>query len=156
GAALAYYAVFSLAPLLLLSISVAGFIYGAEAASGQLFEHLQSVAGPNVARALQDSLGQAHVTGETPWAALVALVMALVAAAGLFGQLQDALNDIWDVATRKDTTWLQMLKGRLMPFLMVLVCGVLLFGLLLINSLLGAADRLFLTLTHLRLWGGLD
>jgi membrane protein len=156
GAALAYYAVFSLAPLLLLSITVAGLVYGEAAASGQLFGHLEGVAGHDVARAIEESLGRAHVSGANTWAAIVAFVMALVAAAGLFGQLQDALNDIWDVEASKDRSWLQILKGRLMPFLMVLVCGALLFSLLLVNSLLTAADRYFPQFAYFRLWGGLD
>jgi membrane protein len=156
GAALAYYAVFSLAPLLLLSIAVAGWVYGEEAARGQLVGHLEGVVGPMVAHAIQDSLGQAHVTGANPWAALIAIVTALIAAAGLFGQLQGALNDIWDVQSRGDRGWWALIKEQLMPFLMVLLCGALLLGLLVINSLLAAADQLFPRLADMPLWRSID
>jgi membrane protein len=141
GAALAYYAVFSLAPLLLISISTAGLIFGEEAARGELVQQMEAVTGPTVARAVEDTLRYAHVTGSGTLAVVIGFVVILVSSTGLFGQLQDSLNTIWHVQTRPGRGWGEMLKDRLMPFLMVLLSGALLMGMLLLNSLLSALDR---------------
>jgi membrane protein len=141
GAALAYYAVFSLAPLLLISISVAGLAYGEAAARGELVEQLEGAAGPMIARALEEGLSHVHLTESGVLATLLGIVMVLISATGVFGSLQDSLNTIWDVQPRKNRGRRDVIKDRLGPFLMVLLCGALLLGLLVINSLLAVMDE---------------
>src|SRR5262245_38553743 len=112
GAALAYYAVFSLAPLLLITISVAGLILAEAAAHGEVVEQLAATAAPTVAKAVEETMRYVHTTDSGALAALVGLGVMLVSAASLFGQLQDSLNTIWDVKARPGRGWLATLKER--------------------------------------------
>jgi membrane protein len=142
GAALAYYAVFSLAPMMIVLISVAGLIYGEKAARGELVVQIQNAVGPTVAEAVQANLTYIHVSDAGTWAALIGVVMALFTASWVFAQLQDSLNTIWDVKARDDRSWLDVIRERAGPFLMVLVGGALLLSLMVLNSLLAAAQRM--------------
>jgi membrane protein len=141
GAAMAFYAVFSLSPLLLLAVSVAGLIFGEEAARGEVVGQLEGAVGPNVARALEEGLRHVHLNYSGTLATLLALAALLSTATWVFSQLQDALNTIWKVKARADRTWLDVVKDRAAPFLMVFCCGALLLGLLVVNAMLAMVDR---------------
>src|SRR5688572_1279991 len=130
GAALAYYAVFSLAPLLLLAVALASLYYGPRAARGELQEKLADAIGPQAATAVQDLLGEAHFSGGTWAATLVGLGMALFGASGVFLQLQDALNTIWRVEPSGRRGPIRLLLERFWSFLaVVLVIALVLVSL---------------------------
>jgi membrane protein len=98
GAALAYYTVFSLAPLLIIAISIAGLVFGQEAAQGQIFDQLRSLLGDESGRAVQVMVQNASAQPATGLVAtLVGFVTLLFGASGVFGQLQTSLNAIWGV-----------------------------------------------------------
>jgi membrane protein len=141
GAAMAFYAVFSLSPLLLVTVSVAGMVFGEEAARGEVVGKLEGALGPTVARALEDGLKHAHLTHAGTWTTLLGLAVLLSTATWVFAQLQEALNTIWKVKARADRTWLDVIKDRAAPFLMVFCCGGLLVGLLVVNAMLAMVDR---------------
>jgi membrane protein len=138
GAALAYYAVFSIAPLLVLAISAAGLVFGEAAARGQVVQQLQDAVGPAVARAVEISLSNVHVTGSGGWGMVFGIATLLIGAACIFGQVQDALNTIWGVKARAGRGILGVLRDRLAPFLMVAVTGSLVLALLLLNLILAS------------------
>jgi membrane protein len=142
GAALAYYAVFSLAPILLLAVTVAGLLFGEAAARGQLTKELPNTVSPTVAQAIEGLLAQAGPNDGGLLATVIGLVVLLFAAAAFFTQLQQALNAIWEVKPRPGRGILDVIKERLLSFLMVLSIGLLLLALMVLHSVLAALDRL--------------
>jgi membrane protein len=138
GAALAYYAVFSIAPTLVITVAVASMVLGADAAQGRLEAQLQQVVSPLVAQAIAEMLGYVHLTHSGLLATLVSAVVLLFGAAGLFTQLQSALNAIWDVKLKPGLSIWFALRTRLMTFLLVVVVGALLLASLVASTALAA------------------
>lgn len=95
GAALAYYTLFSIAPLLLLVIAVAGLAFGEEAARGEIMGQIAGLVGPPSARAIEQMLAQVHLQRDSSWAAAAGLVALVVGATSVFAELQQALDRIW-------------------------------------------------------------
>src|SRR5688572_1494418 len=112
GAALAYYTALSIAPLLLIVIGIAGLVFGEEAARGQIVGQLQALVGDDGARAIQDMLAHARRPASGLIATIVGVVTLLAGASGVFGQLQDALNTIWEVAPRPGRGWRGLVRDR--------------------------------------------
>jgi len=136
SAALAYYAVFSLAPLLLISIAVAGSIFGADAVRGELDDELRRSLGPSGAFAVQDMLAGARRPETNFWVSIAGIVMLLFGAAGVFGQLQAALNQVWDVKLKPGRSIRNMAKDRFVSFTMVLSTGFLLLTSMILTAVL--------------------
>ena len=141
GAALAYYTIFSLAPLLLIATAIAGMVFGREAAQGQIFAQLRGVLGPQAAAAVQEMVKGAAKPASGAIATVVGIVTLLFGAAGVFGQLKDALNTIWNVEPKKAGGFMTMLKDRFLSFAMVLGTGFLLLVSLVIDSGVAAAGH---------------
>ena len=142
GAALAYYTMFSLAPLLLIVVSVAGFFFGEEAARGQIVMQLQSVMGDAGASAVQDLLVSVRQPGQGLVATAIGIVLLLVGATTVFGELQDSLDRIWRVPDRAHSNgWLFLVRTRLLSFGMILAIGFLLIVSLVASTALDAAGR---------------
>lgn len=133
GAALAYYTAFSLAPLLILSIALAGFVFGQEAARGQIFDQMRMLIGDEGARAMEDMVQNANAKPATGLvAAIVGVATLLVGASGIFGQLQTSLNIIWGVEVKPGRGIMGMVRDRFLSFGFILVvCFLLLVSLLL-------------------------
>ena len=139
GAALAYYTVFSLAPLLIIAIAIAGLVFGQEAAQGQIFEQLRGLLGEASAKAMQDMVQDANAKPATGVVAtLIGVVTLLFGASGVFGQLQTSLNAIWDVEPKPGRGILGLVQDRILSFGFILVVGFL----LLVSLLLTAAVAL--------------
>ena len=127
GAALSYYTVFSLAPLLLIAISVAGLVFGTDAAQGAVVDQLQGLIGQSGAQAVQDLLKNVSKPSEGIVATVTGIVVLVIGATSVFGELQDDLNRIWQVPTkRKVSTWWAFLRGRLLSIGMIFAIGFLL------------------------------
>jgi len=142
GAALAYYTMFSLAPLMLIVISVAGLVFGEEAARGEVQSQLTSLMGAQGARAVQDLLTSVPKRGEGQAATALGLLLLFVGATTVFGELQDALDRIWRVPARGSTSaWLTLVRERLLSFGMILAIGFLLMVSLVGSATLAAMGR---------------
>ncbi len=142
GAALAFYTVFSMAPLLLIVISVAGLIFGEEAARGEIAAQLQSLMGERSAGAVQDLLVSVRSPAEGKAATLLGVLLLLVGATTVFGELQDALNRIWRVPTKQlSSGWLGLIRSRLLSFGMILAIGFLLTVSLVVSAVLSTLGR---------------
>jgi membrane protein len=127
GAALSYYTVFSIAPLLLIAISVAGLVFGREAAQGAVVDQLQGLIGQNGAQAIQDLLKNVSRPSEGILATIAGVVVLVIGATSVFGELQDDLNRIWQVPTRQKVAgWWAFLHARLLSIGMILAIGFLL------------------------------
>jgi membrane protein len=144
GAALAYYTLFSLAPLLLIAISVAGLVFGQEAARGEIESQLRSLMGEPGASAVQALLASVGKPAESSLATLVGVLLLLIGATTVFGELQSALDRIWRVpAAAPVRGWFHLIRARLLSFGMILVIGFLLMVSLVLSAALAAMERLW-------------
>ena len=142
GAALAYYTLFSIAPLLLIAISVAGLIFGEAAARGEILAQLAAVVGPESARAIESVLAALNRPGAGIGATLVGLVTLLVGATSVFAELQSAMDRVWRTPARDRALGLRgLLRVRLLSLGMVLGVGFLLMVSLLVSAALAALGK---------------
>jgi membrane protein len=144
GAALAYYTLFSLAPLLLIVISVAGLVFGQEAARGEIALQLRALMGEPGADAIQALLVSVGKPAESTWATLLGVLLLLIGATTVFGELQSALDRIWrGPASPPVSGWLHLIRARLLSFGMILVIGFLLMVSLVLSAALATMERLW-------------
>lgn len=144
AAALAYYTIFSLAPLLLIAIAIAGVVFGEDAARGEIVGQIQNLVGKQGAEAIQSMIQNAHRPGSGGTiATIVGVVTLLFGASGVFGQLQDALNSIWGVKPKPGRGIASFLQTRFLSFAMVLVIGFLLLVSLVLSAALAAIAAFF-------------
>ncbi|MFD2365894.1 YihY/virulence factor BrkB family protein [Pseudoduganella sp. GCM10020061] len=136
GAALAFYTLFSLAPVLVLVIAIAGFFWGPEAARGELLGQLQGLVGKQGAEALQLVLQGARDKEEGKFATIVAAVLLLFGATTVFAELKDSLDEIWHVPAPKNASFWDVLRTRLLSFGIILVLGFLLMVSLVVSAAL--------------------
>lgn len=143
GAALAYYTVFSMAPLLLIVVAVAGLVFGQEAARGEIESQLRSLMGVRGASAVQDLLSSLDKPAEGSAVTFAGLLLLIVGATSVFGELQDALDRIWRVPSRAGANgWIHLIRARLLSFGMILAIGFLLMVSLVVSASLSAFERL--------------
>jgi membrane protein len=142
GAALAYYTMFSLAPLLLIVVSVAGLVFGEEAARGEIQAQLQDLMGEQGAGAVQVLLASVREPSKGLAATAAGVLLLLVGATTVFAELQDALDRIWRVpGRRRQSGWLTLVRARLLAFGMILAVGFLLIVSLVSSAMLAAVSR---------------
>lgn len=142
AAALSYYTLFSLAPLLIIVIAIAGFAFGQQAAQNQIVETIQDTIGQEGAQAIQALIQNA---GNKPKAGLISTLLGLVAvvfgAGGVFGQLQSSLDTIWGVMPKSGLGIWGFARQRLMSFAMILVIGFLLLVSLAVSAVLSGLSQ---------------
>jgi len=142
GAALAYYTMFSIAPLLLIVVSIAGLLFGEQAARGEIYDQLASLMGADGAYALQALLERANHPATGVWATLFGVGALVVGATTVFSELQNALDRIWRAPARKKSTgWWNLLRSRLLSFGMILGIAFLLMVSLVVSAVLSALGR---------------
>ncbi len=137
AAALSYYTLFSLAPLLLIAIGVAGFVFGREAAQNQIVETLQGMIGQDSAQTVQEMI---QASNEKPKTGMLSTIIGFVAllfgAGGVVGQLQTSLNKMWEVTPKPGQGIWGFLRQRFFSFAMVLAIGFLLLVSLVVTAML--------------------
>jgi len=142
GAALAYYTTFSLAPLLIIVIAVAGLVFGQEAARGEIVFQLGGLVGEEGAKAVEDLLKSASRPGSSLLASIVGVATLLIGATSVFAELQSSLDRIWRApAPQQSFGVLALLRARLLSFGMVIAMGFLLLVSLVIGAALSALDK---------------
>lgn len=141
AAALAYYALLSLAPLLVISVGVAGWFLGSEAARGQVSGQLSSIVGSEAADGIQSVVASANEPKRGVIGAVVGIVTLFVGASGVFGQLQTSLDRIWEVKPKPDRGFWVQVKERFFSFTMVLGVAFLLLVSLVLSSLLSSVGQ---------------
>lgn len=140
GAALAYYTILSLAPLLLVTITVAGFVLGREAAQGQLMAQISDLLGPEGAKAIEAMVAGARQKTSGVVASILGTLTLLWGASGVVGELQSSLNKVWDVKT--DAGFGETIKQRSYAVALVLGCGFLLMVSLAVSAAIATAGKL--------------
>jgi len=142
GAALAYYTIFSIAPLLVITIAIAGLVFGAEAAQGQVSRQVGHLVGEQGGKAVEAMVVAANKREAGTLAGVLGVVMLLVGAAGLFGQLQDALNTVWEVQPKSGRGVWGFVRDRFLSLTMVLGVAFLLLVSLVVSAALAAVGGL--------------
>lgn len=142
GAALAFYTLFSLAPLLLIAISVAGLVFGQQAARGEILAQLSDLIGATSAQAVQAMLEQVNRPDAGIVGTVVGVVTLLIGATTVFGELQSALDRIWSVPEQpsRGGAW-TLVRGRLLSLGLILGIGFLLMVSLIASAALAALSR---------------
>lgn len=146
GAAVAFYTLFSMAPILILAIAIAGAAFGEQAARGEIFAQLNGLVGPSGAQAVEMLLINAHNPEAGLTATVIATIVLLVGATTVFAELKDSLDEIWHVPKARESGWIEILRVRLLSFGLVLVLAFLLLVSLVISAGLAVLERY---------WGGL-
>lgn len=141
GAALAFYTLFSMTPILVLAIAIAGKIFGAEAAQGEIVAQVQGLVGPNGAQAIQALLAAARDPNAGLIATLVASVMLLLGATSVFAELKGSLDEIWGIDKPHQSAFMVLLRTRLISFGMVLVLAFLLLVSLVVSASLAILEH---------------
>jgi len=141
GAAIAYYTVFSLAPILVLIVAIAGLVFGKQAAEGALFQEIAALVGPESAGAVQALIKSASGTRSGIVASVLGIGALVVAATGVFGELQVAFNVIWKAGPSADAGWRHLLKDRLRSLALILAIGLLMLVSLAAGAALAALDQ---------------
>lgn len=136
SASLAYYTVFSLAPLLVLTISLAAIFFGQEAAEGKVFEEINGLVGKNAAVQIQEIIKNVQLKENNTMALTIGIATLLIGATTVFGDMQDSINKIWEIKPKPKRGWLKLVKDRLLSSSLIISLGFLLIVSLIVNGVL--------------------
>ena len=135
SAALSYYTLFSLAPVLLIVITVSGIFYGREAIEGTLFGQIKNFVGTDAAKQIQDIIRNAATARHSTFASVVSIAALVFSATGVFTEIQGSINAIWQLKAKPKKGWLKFLFNRVLSLSMVLGLGFILLVSLLLNTI---------------------
>ncbi|MFD2999785.1 YihY/virulence factor BrkB family protein [Pontibacter toksunensis] len=138
GAALAYYTIFALPPMLIIIISAAGYFFGRQAVSGEIYYQIKEVIGTEGAYSVQKMVENVNEFSDVSLAAFVGVIALFIAATGVFISLQDSLNEIWYVKPKPKHGYLKLVLDRFLSFGMILAIAIILLLSLLANAVLVA------------------
>jgi membrane protein len=142
AAALAYYAMFSLAPLLLIAIGIAGIVFGREQAHAQILAQATSLVGERGAQAIEMMMGAKRLAPSSGMiSTAIGAIALLIGAVGVLAQLKDTLNTVWDVKAPKNGGWLLFVRTYIMNIALVFATGFLLLVSLVVAAAVGAATE---------------
>lgn len=142
SASLAYYTLFSMAPLLLLVISLAGAFFGREAIEGSVFGELNGLIGNEAAAQIQQIIKNMELSSSTTLSLVIGAVSLIIGATTVFGDIQDSVNKIWSVKAKPEKGWLKLVKDRLLSGSIIIGLGFLLIVALVVNGAVSAFDYL--------------
>jgi membrane protein len=149
SASLSYYTIFALGPLLIIIISLAGIFFGKDAVEGKISDQLKGLVGGDAALQIQEIIGNAQRTHATTLGATIGIIILIIAATGVFTEMQGSINFIWSVKAKPKKGWLKYLGNRLLSFSLVVGLGFVLLVSLIINALLTLlSDKLVKMFPH--------
>lgn len=141
GAALAFYTLFSMTPILVLAIAVAGYFFGEQAAQGEIIGQIQGLVGPNGAQAIQALLAAARNPVSGLMATISAVVLLVVGASSVFAELKSSLDEIWGIVRPGHSAFFTLLRARFLSFSLVLVLAFLLLISLVFSAAIAMLER---------------
>jgi membrane protein len=136
SAALSYYTIFALPPLLIIIINLSGFFFGAEAVKGELFGQINGLVGNSAAMQIQEIIKNVKLSHTSVFATTFSLIILLIGASGVFVEIQDSINFIWGLKAKPKRGLIKFIKNRLMSFSMIGSVGFLMLVGLIINSVM--------------------
>lgn len=143
AAALAYYTAFSIAPLLIITIAITAWVLGDKAAQGDIVAQLKHLIGLQGAEAIQTMIQNSRKPAEGILATIISVVILIFGATGVFSELQDSLNTIWEVAPKPGQGIFTMLRSRLLSFAMIVVIGFLMLVSLVLSAAIQGVGNFF-------------
>jgi membrane protein len=143
GAALSFYTLFSIAPILVIAMAVAGSIFGPHVAEAHVLDQMRALLGDAGANAVQSLLSSAHQSGLKGIAAAIGIVTLLIGATSVFGELQNTLDYIWKSSEKPSVAWWRILRSRILSVGLILGVGFLLMVSLIISAGLAALGAWF-------------
>lgn len=151
SASLSYYTVFSIGPILVLIISLAGIFYGEDAIEGKVFMELRGLVGNSAAKQIQEVIQNLELSGKSNMALLISSITLILGATSVFGDIQNSINKIWHVRAKPKKGWLKLIQDRLLSSSLVIGLGFLLVVTLIINGIIlaltGQLQRYFPDMT---------
>lgn len=138
AAALAYYTIFSIGPILILIIALLDTFYGRQAIEGQIYGQISSFVGHSAALEIQQIMARTAVSGKGAVATVISIVILIFSATSVFGEVQDSINTIWRLKAKPKKGWLKMIVNRLLSFSMLVSLGFLLLVSLVMNAIVEA------------------
>jgi membrane protein len=142
GASLAYYAIFSMAPLLVIVIAIIGFVYKGDTV-GQIQYQMESLVGPAPSRTIAEAIHNANTFGHGIIATIISVIVLMLGAAGVFSELHTTMNKIWRVPQRHYPAAIALLKDKFASFAMVIGVSFLLLVSMIISAVLSAIIKYF-------------
>ncbi len=136
SSSLAYYTVFSMAPLLIIIISLSGLFLGKDAAQGKIYDTLSGFVGRDTAIQLQEMIKNASLSGKSEVAVIIGVITLVIGATTVFAQIQTSINSIWGLKPKPKKGWLKLLKNRFLSFSIILGLGFLLLVSLGVSTLI--------------------
>jgi membrane protein len=156
SAALAYYTIFSVAPMLIIIIFLCDLFLGKDAIEGNIYGQIQGLVGSDAASQIQAMIKNASLSGDMSWATVVGFVTLIIGATGVFAEIQDSINHIWRLKSKpKKNGLLRMLLNRLLSFSLVVSLGFILLVSLAINGLVELFSSLIVSLLPGKLTSGI-
>lgn len=134
GAALAYYAVFSIFPIIIIIISVLGLVFGKQAVSGEVFLQLKDTLGNEAANQIQTIVSQHHVNHNSIFTTIIGFATLMLTASGMFSQIHNAFNSLWNIKAKPKSSILRYFTKHLASFILLIV----LFFVLIVSTSLNA------------------
>ncbi len=142
SASLAYYTVFSIAPLLVIVSALLGFFFGKDAMQGQIYTQLSHLVGSLAALQIQETIKNIHLNNNSYLASVISIIILFIGATSIFGEIQDSLNKIWGLRIKAKKVWWKLLITRLLSFSLILSIGVIMIVSVLLNALVNAFGEL--------------
>ncbi|MDP4266817.1 MAG: YihY/virulence factor BrkB family protein [Bacteroidota bacterium] len=141
SAALSYYTVFSLPPLLIIIISLSGVFFGTDAVRGEIFGQINGFVGKDAALQIQDMIKNAKLSGSNSFVTIIGFIILFIGASGVFSEIQDSINYIWGIKTKPKRVLIKFIYNRLMSFSMIGSLGILLLVGLITNTLIDILNK---------------
>lgn len=141
SASLAYYTIFSIAPLLVVITTAFGFLFGKEAMQGQVYEQINNFVGSKAAIQIQDLIKNIHLSGDSFFATVISIIVLVIGATSIFGEIQDSINKIWGLRIKSHKIWWKLILTRLLSFSLILSIGIIMILTLLLNAAVAAFGK---------------
>lgn len=138
SAALAYYTIFSIAPMLIVIITICDIFFGRAAIEGNIYAQIKSFVGNDAALEIQTLIKNASISKDITWASVIGIIALIFAATSVFAEIQDSINHIWRLKAKPRKGWLKIILNRVLSFSMVVTLGFILMVSLVLNAVMDA------------------
>jgi membrane protein len=145
SAALSYYTIFALPPLLIIIVSLCGIFFGDKAVNGEIFSQINGLVGNSAALQIQEIIKNVKLSTSNTFVATIGVIILIIGASGVFAEIQDSINIIWGIKAKPKHGFIKFVVNRLMTFSMIASVGFLLLVGLIINSLLVLLNKNLIT-----------
>lgn len=145
SAALSYYTIFALPPLVIIVTFLCGIYYGPQAIRGELYGQIQEFVGSKAAVQIQEIIKNVNLSIHNTFAAFIGIIILLIGASGVFAEIQDSINFIWGIKAKPKRGLMRFILNRVMSFFMIAFAGFLLLVALVLNSLMDMVNKRVIT-----------